>query len=96
MLPADMPLALKDPAEAMPLVEPPVPAADPLPGVEPELTCGLEADPLSPQLDDSKRLAKDTGTAVQSQRCFMDVRLQREKGSLICGIGPATCAPTPR
>jgi hypothetical protein len=92
MLPADMPLAPGDPADPAPLVAPVVP----LPGPEPELICGPEGDPLSPQLEDSKRLAKDTGTAVQSQRCFMDVRLHTEKEALFCGIGPAKCTPALR
>jgi hypothetical protein len=38
-LPADIPLATKDPPDAMPLIAPVVPDVEPLPGAEPELTC---------------------------------------------------------
>jgi hypothetical protein len=67
-----------------PLVGTVAPDVDSLPEREPEVAC-WPGDPESLQLEDSSRHARDDGTAAQSQRCFMDVRLQREKEiSLYC------------
>ena len=85
-LPADMPLAPKDPVDPVPLVAP----IEPLPAGEPELADGPEGDPESPQFADSSRHAIDDGTAAQSQSCFMVVRLGSEKEVSFAGIATST------